>query len=164
MFLFSNCHQVNVTWSRREGRAIFCLNYSVLEGNYGPFLCPSCCSFSDSHCRLLSAYLEMNKILKTPVDSGWNVLPFFRNYWSSSSLGSEQFHPVTCIFQKPFWSFHSPHCRIPLVWSYLEWVIYKHTFQRLCIHHAILSFISFCPFPPPFTAPCMSCYTLFLHA
>lgn len=29
VFLFTICHQVNVTWNRREERAIFCLPYSV---------------------------------------------------------------------------------------------------------------------------------------
>lgn len=123
------------------------------QGACGPFLCPWCCCSCTPTAAPLSACLEMSKTMTMPVGSGWKFVPFS---WSLSSPVTEEFHPGGCVFPKPCWSLHSPHCT--------AWVVHKHTFQHLCIHHSILSFKSSCPFPPSFSAPCMSCYTLFLHA
>lgn len=131
--------------------ALFSVSIAVIvQGSYGPFLCPSCCCSSDSHCRPCCLptwrWIKSWQCLLTVA----GILFSFSiagDYWSPSSLGSEQFHPLSCIFQKPFWSFYSDHCRMPLVWSYIDWVMYKHTFQHLWIHHSILSFISSCHFP-----------------
>lgn len=126
------------------------------QGNYGPFLCPPCCCCSDSHCRLccLPAW-RLIKSWQCLLTVAGILFPFSAagDYWSSSSAGSEQFHPMSRVFQKPFSSFHSPHSRIQFVWSHLGWVIYKCTFQHLWIHHSVLHFISTCPFPLPSLFP-----------
>lgn len=137
--------------------------------------CPGCCAHCCPHCcahpaavsallhPLLSACLERNKIMAMPVVSGWNFVPFSIAgvYWSLPALLVRRFIPGGCVFPKPCWSLPSPHCRALELFR----MGCTQTHISVPLHAPRHSFLQILlSFPPPFSAPCMSCYTLFLHA